>query len=178
MKNVPFANVTGTLLITAFLVATLAFAVQGSFETRAQIASTFERQAQIQQAQIELEELLRLQIDEENSLRGYSLTRDPFYVAQYRQAAAGYDAKESLIRQILHEQRLYGPGILLGAYGQLQSRWRAEVAGPLLRHPGQRLVPLPEGARYPGFIFARGPTAAQVEGALRAAHRLLHFVLE
>jgi serine phosphatase RsbU (regulator of sigma subunit) len=142
VKNVPFANVTGTLLITAFLVATLAFAVQGSFETRAQIANTFERQAQIQQAQIELEELLRLQIDEENSLRGYSLTRDPFYVAQYRQAAAGYDAKESLIRQILHEQHLYGPGILLGAYGQLQSRWRAEVAGPLLRHPGQRLVEL------------------------------------
>ena len=29
-----------------------------------------------------------------------------------------------------------------GAYGQLQSRWRGDVAGPLLRHPGQRLVEL------------------------------------
>ena len=128
--------------MTAFLLVTLAFAVQGSFETRAQIARTFARQAQIEKAQIALEELLRLQIDEENSLRGYSLTRDSFYVGQYRQAAAGYDAKESDIRQILREEQMSGPGALLGAYGQLQSRWRAEVARPLLSHPRARLVEL------------------------------------
>jgi len=44
-------------------------------------------------------------------------------------------------------------------------------------HRGQRLVPLPEGARYPGFIFARGPTPGAVEAALREAHRRLQFVL-
>jgi len=44
-------------------------------------------------------------------------------------------------------------------------------------HRGQRLVPLPEGARYPGFIFARGPGPAEVEAALRDAHRRLEFVL-
>src|SRR5881392_1447292 len=44
-------------------------------------------------------------------------------------------------------------------------------------HPGQELVPWPEGARYPGFIFARGGTPEAVEAALRAAHRQLHFVL-
>ena len=75
--------------------------MQGTFETRAQIASTFDRQSQIQQAQIDLEELLRLQIDEENSLRGYLLTRDPFYVAQYHEAASGYDAKQAAIRRTL-----------------------------------------------------------------------------
>lgn len=37
------------------------------------------------------------------------------------------------------------------------------------------LVPLPEGDNYLGFIFARGETPEQVEGALRAAHRELHF---
>lgn len=135
-------NITGTLLITAFLVFTLAFAVQGTFETRAQIADTFARQAQIQQAQIELEELLRLQIDEENSLRGYALTRDQFYVAQYRQAATGYDDTEGIIRRILRQQQVSGAATLLVVYGRLQSRWRADVAGPLLRHPGQRLVEL------------------------------------
>ena len=45
-------------------------------------------------------------------------------------------------------------------------------------HRGQRLMPLPEGARYPGFIFARGPTPGAVEGALREAHRRLQFVLQ
>jgi biotin carboxylase len=37
------------------------------------------------------------------------------------------------------------------------------------------LVPLPEGASYLGFIFARGDTPAEVEEAIRQAHALLHF---
>jgi len=44
-------------------------------------------------------------------------------------------------------------------------------------HPGERLVPFPEGSRYPGFIFARGETPAAVEAALRAAHQKLGFTL-
>ncbi len=37
------------------------------------------------------------------------------------------------------------------------------------------LVPLPEGASYLGFIFARGETPAEVEEAMRKAHKLLRF---
>jgi biotin carboxylase len=37
------------------------------------------------------------------------------------------------------------------------------------------LTPLPEGESYLGFIFARGETPAEVERALRAAHRELRF---
>ena len=44
-------------------------------------------------------------------------------------------------------------------------------------HPGQELVPWPEGARYPGFIFGRGGTPETVEAALRAAHQRLQFVI-
>ena len=40
---------------------------------------------------------------------------------------------------------------------------------------GERLVPLPEGASYTGFLFARGTTAAIVEDSLRQAHRELRF---
>lgn len=43
---------------------------------------------------------------------------------------------------------------------------------------GSRLVPLPEGDRYLGFIFARGPEPDDVEAALRAAHAALSFVIE
>jgi len=39
----------------------------------------------------------------------------------------------------------------------------------------QPLVPLPEGASYLGFIFARGDTPVEVEEAIRKAHRLLRF---
>ncbi len=40
---------------------------------------------------------------------------------------------------------------------------------------GQKLVPLPEGNSYLGFIFARGESADEVEQALRAAHQRLRF---
>ncbi len=39
----------------------------------------------------------------------------------------------------------------------------------------QKLIPLPEGASYLGFIFARGSSPAFVERALRQAHAKLHF---
>jgi len=39
----------------------------------------------------------------------------------------------------------------------------------------QRLLPLPEGASYLGFIFARGDRAGQVDAALRRAHERLEF---
>jgi hypothetical protein len=40
---------------------------------------------------------------------------------------------------------------------------------------GQLLVPLPEGASYLGFIFARGETPEAVELALRRSHAELRF---
>jgi len=41
--------------------------------------------------------------------------------------------------------------------------------------PGETLVPLPEGASYLGFIFARGQSPSLVEATLREAHGLLSF---
>lgn len=40
---------------------------------------------------------------------------------------------------------------------------------------GDRLVPLPEGASYTGFVFASGASAQAVEQSLRLAHSRLHF---
>jgi len=42
----------------------------------------------------------------------------------------------------------------------------------------QQLVPLPEGASYLGFIFARAARPADVETALRVAHAQLSFKLD
>jgi hypothetical protein len=39
------------------------------------------------------------------------------------------------------------------------------------------VVPLPEGDRYLGFIFARGPEPADVELALRRAEASLDIVV-
>jgi hypothetical protein len=42
---------------------------------------------------------------------------------------------------------------------------------------GYELVPLPEGASYLGFIFARAPSPAEAEAALREAHACLRVVV-
>ena len=44
--------------------------------------------------------------------------------------------------------------------------------------PDQLLVPIPEGASYLGFIFARGDTAPQVVRALKDAHEQISFELD
>lgn len=45
-------------------------------------------------------------------------------------------------------------------------------------HVGQTLVPLPEGAQYLGFVFAKGETPEAVEAALREASRRIEFEVE
>jgi len=44
--------------------------------------------------------------------------------------------------------------------------------------PDQLLVPLPEGASYLGFIFARAESRAAADRALRAAHQRLRFAID
>ena len=43
---------------------------------------------------------------------------------------------------------------------------------------GQEVVPLPEGNKYLGFIFARGDSPEAVEEALRDSHRRLQFQID
>jgi len=72
-----------------------------------------------------------------------------------------------------------GAGVLREVRGVAAARAVAGVEDIVLTaHRGQVLVPWPEGSRYPGFIFARGPNPATVEAALRSAHRCLRFDLD
>jgi biotin carboxylase len=50
------------------------------------------------------------------------------------------------------------------------------VEAHITLRPGQRLVPLPEGSRYLGFLFSRAGTPEEAEHALRAAHAKLEVV--
>ncbi len=67
-------------------------------------------------------------------------------------------------------------GMLKAVYGVDDALTVPQITGveitAKLHHP---LVPLPEGASYLGFIFARGDGPAEVERAIRRAHSLLRF---
>jgi biotin carboxylase len=67
-------------------------------------------------------------------------------------------------------------GIYQSVEGIEQARAIAGIEDVIITaKEGQRLVPLPEGASYLGFIFARGDGAAEVEAALRRSHAELRF---
>lgn len=67
-------------------------------------------------------------------------------------------------------------GIYEDVAGVEQARAVADVEDVVITAAqGQRLIPLPEGASYLGFIFARGNSAEDVESALRRSHAKLRF---
>ena len=70
-------------------------------------------------------------------------------------------------------------GTLVQVDGQEQARAVPGVGGlEITIARGRPVVPLPEGDRYLGFLFARGSTADAVERSLREAHSCLGIRIE
>ena len=70
-------------------------------------------------------------------------------------------------------------GVYRGVSGVESARHVAGIDDVVITaKPDTTLVPLPEGRSYLGFIFGAGETAADVESALRNAHRMLDFAID
>lgn len=160
----PLSWIPGTLIFPAFLLIILGIAVQGAFQTRSSIEVTFNRQTRIQQAQIGLEELARLQIDEENSVRGFTLTHDPFYKDQYDFAVAQFDDTEQAVHGTLSAEGMSQALSLLEQYAQLQRDWRHNVADQLLAHPTRSLIEIDKQNK--AFSDYENRTASAIRRAL------------
>lgn len=108
---------------------------------------------------------------------------------------AGLSLEELILRQALgiapggveREARASGvvmvpipkAGILRGVRGVEAAQAVPGIVGVEIGVPvGQSVVPLPEGHRYLGFVFAKGTTPAEVEAALRQAQTCLTFDIE
>ena len=72
-----------------------------------------------------------------------------------------------------------GAGVLRAVEGQQQARAVDGIGGlEITIARGRPVVPLPEGDRYLGFMFARGASPDAVERSLRDAHGLLRIFIE
>ncbi|MFN0059602.1 MAG: ATP-grasp domain-containing protein [Planctomycetota bacterium] len=70
-------------------------------------------------------------------------------------------------------------GVLRAVHGVDRARAAPHIVDVrITAHTGQVVEALPEGALYLGFIFARAPTSAAVEAALRTATAMLEVVIE
>jgi hypothetical protein len=69
-------------------------------------------------------------------------------------------------------------GVLVAVHGQETARAVPGITGLEVTVPrGRTVVPLPEGDRYLGFLFARGGTPEEVEASLRAGYAALDVEL-
>lgn len=67
-------------------------------------------------------------------------------------------------------------GIYVAMDGLDEARSKANIEDIIITaKQGQKLIPLPEGNSYLGFIFARGDSPEAVEHALRESHQHLRF---
>jgi serine phosphatase RsbU (regulator of sigma subunit) len=87
-------------------------------------------------AQVRASALLRLQLDEEDALRGYADTRAAVFLKPYRRAVRGFpradnDAHAALAAVEPHALASLGNAIRVNA------KWLAEVARPLINDPGR-----------------------------------------
>ncbi|HVP44903.1 MAG TPA: ATP-grasp domain-containing protein, partial [Terriglobales bacterium] len=95
--------------------------------------------------------------------------------------ALGYE-----VHRVLREDRASGVMMIpipkVGFYEEVRgSQYALGTPGivdlEITAKPQQKLVPLPEGSSYLGFLFARERTPELVEQALRDAHAKLEFVI-
>jgi biotin carboxylase len=71
------------------------------------------------------------------------------------------------------------PGVLRAVEGREHAAAVAGITGVTITIPaGQRVLPLPDGDRYLGFIFAEAGTRQDVENALATARDRLRVVIE
>jgi len=71
------------------------------------------------------------------------------------------------------------PGVLRAIEGRASAAAVPGITGLTITIPvGQRVLPLPDGDRYLGFIFAEASTRHEVEQALAAARGRLRVVIE
>ncbi len=67
-------------------------------------------------------------------------------------------------------------GVLIDVQGIEDAKKVAGISGVVITiRRKQKVVPLPEGRRYLGFIFAKGKSPSEVEQSLRLAHQRLEF---
>ena len=125
----------GTLTATAILIFSLIIAVSGAFTTRNEIRRSFDRERTIQSAQIALEELLKVQLDEETAVRGYAITRESAFLDPYYAAVTKNDPLQRQLAETLRNEQLQQGQAILSEFGHVHGEWHRLVAVPLIENP-------------------------------------------
>ncbi len=105
-----------------------------------------------------------MQIDEENYVRGYVLTRDPFYIDQFHASNDVFRRREKRLRTVLSSEHLVGAQAALFDYDNVHSKWHQLVADPLIKHPSKSSAELDKTGK--GLIDQQTEDSQAIEDIL------------
>jgi serine phosphatase RsbU (regulator of sigma subunit) len=130
-----FSNVRGALLLGVLLLAALVSFALISSRIYAQLDKTRQGGRTLVEAQRLINTVLQAQTDEETAVRGYSATRQRFFLAPYadasRRLVGELDGFDALIRTLAAPD-IAAPSADIRA---IHARWEHEVARPLVANP-------------------------------------------
>src|SRR5579884_2689820 len=167
--SAPIVRSAGTLTAAAILVFALAIAVIVALNTRKAVNASFDEQMRIQQGQLTLERMLKIQLDEQNYIRAYVITHDPSYIDSYHATTDRFDAERAQLGKILISENLLAARAALLDYDVAHHGWHREIADPLLRHPGRAVRVLDK--RGKAFIDSQTDAANSIEHDLELKNR-------
>ena len=127
----------GTLAATTILVFALVVAIEGAWSTSSAIDGSFQEQHQIQAGQLALERMLKIQLNEENYIRAYVITRDPSYLESFDATSESYAAELRSVQSLLAREGLADAQSALADYESAHRQWHSEVAAPLKANPAK-----------------------------------------
>ncbi|HET9095764.1 MAG TPA: PP2C family protein-serine/threonine phosphatase [Candidatus Baltobacteraceae bacterium] len=165
----PLLRGAGTLTATAILAFALIVAVTGAVMTRKAITVSFAEQMQIERAQLTLERMLKIQLDEQNYARAYVITRDPSEIDSYRATSAQFDRERDTLARILRRERLADALGALEDYDMAHMDWHTQVANRMIARPGVAVRELEKRGKT--LIDSQSDAANFIETRLAARNR-------
>jgi serine phosphatase RsbU (regulator of sigma subunit) len=129
------ANVRGALVLGALLAAIVGIAVAISFRIYTGLDSAANVQRALVTAQQEIDDIVRIQLDQETGLRGYLAAGETLFLQPYSQGNDDYDRAIADFDATSKELGIPDMGVSTKEMKALHEAWQREVALPLLKHP-------------------------------------------
>lgn len=129
------SNRRGALTLGALLLFALVIALLTAFGIYRQLDSSAALQRTLSRAEQTLDSVLRLQLQEDNGLRGYLATNDESYLSPYVTAVDSFDQAITRLKDATAPLDIRELEAAFDEMRQLNREWIEQVARPLLERP-------------------------------------------
>jgi serine phosphatase RsbU (regulator of sigma subunit) len=124
----------GSITAGVVLLCALVVSVIGSIVTYNNVRAAFVHHNAYDSAREELAQLLKLQLDEETSLRGYLSTGKTIYLEPYTEASPQFDPVFRQLVQIVNAAGVAGASAPILDMRTQHTLWERQIAEPLMRN--------------------------------------------